>query len=653
MAVERMRMMNLVAPIQHLHNIIREVVMLGNVHIVNALHEVDESNFNMPVAVDNIKELEDLIRIKPCREDADLKDTAGKIKEMMQLFRIKPEVKKEHLETDYNFEENIKDIEKIYNDVRPVHKDICDIEEELRNIQEFGKHFEYLKGLDIDFQALNGLHFFGYKIGVLSRENRLQLKRNYENIVAMVLDLGSSRQGEVYLIISPKELEIETDRILRSLNFLELEIPREFSGTYGQAAEKIEGRQNKLYAALEKSREDLYRLKERYAAYLGMAYSRLAMEEELNRIKKEIACSGSFLYLSGWVPQRDVEHIRETFERFGSDVHIIFKETTSVYEYMIPPTKLKNNKLLKPFEALVKMYGVPSYNEADPTVFLSITYMLLFGAMFGDAGQGTVLLLTGFFARRKTTGKLIGGILVRLGISSIIFGFLYGSVFGFENIVPSLLIRPMININRMLLGSVVLGVLFLSISYGYGILNAIKQRDLKEGLFGRNGLAGLLFYLTLITLVINIATGEELLPNSIGYALLAVFMGLIVGREPLANRLMRKPAYEEDVAGYYIEGGFGIFETLLAMMSSTISFIRVGAFALNHVGLFVAFETMAEMTNSAAGSVLIYIVGNVVIIGLEGLIVFIQGLRLEYYEMFSRYYRGEGVEFRPARIGYL
>ncbi len=652
MTVENMKMLNLVAPIEYLHNVAREIALLGNVHLVNALHEVDESNFTLPVEEENIQELADIVLIKPYEENADYSNIAAKMKDMLKLFDIKPVVKKEHLEDDYNFEEDIKRIEEIYRKTSPVGEAIDNVREEAGRVEELGNHFRCFQGLDVNLERLNELQFFSYKIGMLSKENRLRLKRNYANITAVVLNIGACQQGQIFLVISPKELETETVRILRSLNFYELEISQYLSGTYRQIMESIREKQKELCVKLKGLKEDLYKLEEAYGAYLQTAYSRLALEEELSRIKKEMAYSGNFLYLSGWIPKRDVEHIVKTFETFGNDVHIMFKETTEVNKYIIPPTKLKNNWLLKPFESLVKMYGIPSYNEADPTIFLSITYMLLFGAMFGDVGQGIVLLSTGFFARRNKEYGLFGDVLIRLGFSSAMFGLLYGSVFGFEHVIPALLIRPIININQMLLGSVGFGVLLLLISFGYSIGNAVKRRDLKEGLFGANGTAGLLIYLTLITLILNAFTGKSFIPNSICYFLLVVLMTLIVVREPLANSLLGQPAYEEDAVGYYIESGFGIFETLLAMLSGTISFVRVGAFALNHVGLFMAFETMAKMTGNTAGGIMVYIIGNAVIIGLEGLIVFIQGLRLEYYEMFSKYYRGEGVEFSPAGIRY-
>ncbi|NMR85280.1 ATPase, partial [Vibrio parahaemolyticus] len=101
-----------------------------------------------------------------------------------------------------------------------------------------------------------------------------------------------------------------------------------------------------------------------------------------------------------------------------------------------------------------------------------------------------------------------------------------------------------------------------------------------------------------------------------------------------------------------IEGVFSLLETFLSMLSGTVSFIRVGAFALTHVGLFIAFETIGEMIGSAAGNAVVLIIGNLLILGLEGLIVFIQGLRLQYYELFSRYYKGDGKAFEPVKLEY-
>ncbi len=655
MAIEKMVMLNLVGPLEEINPITRIIVMLENVHIVNAMNEIDESNFTIGVIEENIHELVEMSAVTPYRENTAHKSVAQKINKLMEYLDMELIIEKQYVKRNYDFQKTAKEVEKVYQEVDSVNKEIQELEERLENLKDFEEHIKHLKGLDIDFEELNNLKFFNYKIGILSRENRLKIKKNYENISAIVLHIGSDPvEGEVYMIIYPQELETENERVLRSLNFQKVNIPKELSGRPDEAQQKLEDQKEKIKAQINELYNKMQLLKGKYGKQATKFYSQLKMEEETSKIKNETACTNNFFYLAGWVPQSMKETISDKFEEFGESVLVTFKNVSEVPEHITPPTKMKNNRLLKPFEVLIHMYGIPSYNEIDPTFFLSITYMFLFGAMFGDVGQGLVLLLAGLFLHKKIGKEVFGEIFIRLGSSSIIFGFLYGSVFGFEHILPAILIRPIENINQILIASVVLGVILLVISFVISILNAVKQKNLKEGLFGRNGLAGLIFYILLLIVIINIVTNQQILPNKVCYILMAASMVIIVIREPLSNFILGKEQlYEESASGYYTESGFEVFETILSMLSGTLSFIRVGAFALNHVGLFIAFHTIADLTGNLAGSIIIYIVGNIIIIGLEGLIVFIQGLRLEYYEMFSKYYKGEGVLFNPSKLNFF
>jgi V/A-type H+-transporting ATPase subunit I len=652
MAVEKMEMLNLVAPMDEIDNISRDIVLLQNIHIVNALNEINKSNFTLCVLEENLEELVDMCVIKPYMKETDYKGISEKINNLMGYLGLDKSIKEKYIDESYDFQDSIKEIEDIYPEICGVYKEKFIYNHELKKIEEFDSHIHHLKRTNVDLSSLNNLSFFSYKIGILSKENINRLKKNYENISAIVLHIGSNTIGEVYLVVSPKDLETETNRILNSVNFHELDIPKEFLGTPDQIVVNVEQKVEENKGKLESVNHRLAQLKEKYGDSVERAYSRLRLEEEIVQIKKETACTNSYFYLSGWVPARDKKRIEKRFEKYGHMVLTMFKDVSEVHKYIIPPTKLKNNRLTRPFESLVKMYGVPSYDELDPTLFLSITYMLLFGMMFGDVGQGLILLLAGLYFSRKNKDSLYGGILARLGLSSTIFGFLYGSVFGFEHIIPALLVHPIEHISFMLTGSVAMGIILLITSFGYSIVNKVRRRDIKEGIFGRNGLNGLIFYLSLLGLVANVALKREIIPSTVLYLILLISLVLIVVREPMANLILKKrPLYHEEISSYYIESGFDIFETLLSMMSNTISFIRVGAFALNHVGLFIAFQTMAKLMNNFAGSIIIFLIGNIIIIFLEGLIVFIQGLRLQYYELFSKYYRGEGIEFKPVKLG--
>jgi V/A-type H+-transporting ATPase subunit I len=210
----------------------------------------------------------------------------------------------------------------------------------------------------------------------------------------------------------------------------------------------------------------------------------------------------------------------------------------------------------------------------------------------------------------------------------------------------------MANINDLLIFSVIFGIILMLSSYVYGIINYSRERNITEGLFGRNGLAGLSFYLILLFTIYWIFIAHQNLTPILIIIMIGILL-LILFRVPLSSKLTHSDKFTRILSiNDYIEEGFGIIETLISMLSNTISFLRVGAFALNHVGLYVAFLTLAQMIRTSGGkwSILILILGNIIILTLEALIVFIQALRLEYYELFTKYYRGDGKDYNPVKM---
>ena len=337
------------------------------------------------------------------------------------------------------------------------------------------------------------------------------------------------------------------------------------------------------------------------------------------------------------------------------DSLVTFKKSDEVSIRILRPTFLKNNWFFRPFESLVNMYGVPMHNEADPTLFFGLAYMFLFGAMFGDLGQGALIALAGLLLQKKL-GPSFAGILTRIGLGSMFFGFFYDSVFGYEHVISKVIplpiyFRPIENINQTLIIAIGVGILMMFISFIYSIVNKLRLGDIEEGVFGKNGINGLVLMSALLLLVYGLFTGTYLLSSGVLTLLILGTVLLMFVKQPLSNLLLKNHRlYDEGPVAYYVESFFNLFETFLGTISNTASFIRVGAFALNHVGLFIAFHTLADMLGSTAGDVAMFIIGNVIVLALEGLVVFIQGLRLFYYELFSKYYSGDGVLFTPERI---
>lgn len=443
--------------------------------------------------------------------------------------------------------------------------------------------------------------------------------------------------NEDYLLVYPKSVEDEVNRTISSLGFIDKEIPEKSSleqikKEYKENQEKLEEVNKKLEKIKEENIDDLKNLPKTIDFY-----------KKSSKLKDKMLKGRKYFYLSGWVPQSKLQVVKDTVDKYEDSLVDQKKNSQTIAN---PPTKLKNNKIARPFEFLVNMYGAPNYNELDPTGFFTITYMLLYGLMFGDLGQGLIFVLASFLIEKKN--KIFGQLVRRIGLSASFFGLMYGSFFGIEDLIPTLLIKPFDNILKVLVASVAFGVILLFISYILGIYNKLhKQKDLEEGVFGKEGIAGLIMMISFILIILNIVKVNPI-PMPVSIISLILSIVLMIFKQPISRKLLDiYPIYDKSSSDYYIESSFSIIEALLSVFSNLVSFTRVGAFAINHVGLYMAFEVMSKLVGGGFIGIIILILGNILIIGLEGMIVFIQGLRLEFYEMFSKYYKGDGQKFSP------
>ncbi len=596
MSVEKMQIMGIIGKKNLLNKVLRLVILNRSMHMINALSRVNSTDFFLPPTEKNIEALEEEPFLKPYSQKRDFTQDEGMLKLLQNIFDIEPQIRREFLDQDYDYDDFVKQFPDIYAKIRST---ADEIEQKSRLIEKKREYINNIKYLSIfnnlDISRLIYMKYLVFRLIKISKENYDKLKKNYENIPAVILKVAVEGKYVIVVSITPKTLEETLEKIFSSLNYTILPIPKEIRGTVievtDQLTKSIEEDQ-KLIESLKKSLED-YRGK--YEDELKKGYSRLEMEKKIEDFKSEIAIGNKLFFMFGFVPIGNISQLKRKLEKyFGDQLIILVDDVNKPGLSITPPTKLNNMKLFSPFETLVKMYGTPDYREKDPTVFFGLTYMFLFGAMFGDVGQGLVLLVCGLlleFIWKKTN---LGGILSRIGLSSIIFGFLYGSVFGSEEILPALFIRPMANINDILIMSVIFGVILLLSSYVYSIINFSQERNIEEGLFGRNGLVGLSFYLILLYNIFQIFIAKHnILPV---YILIMIgLLLLMLFRVPLSQMLTHSNNHSREFSiNHYIEEGFGIIETLLSMLSNTISFLRVGAFALNHVGLYIAFLTLAR-----------------------------------------------------------
>ena len=657
MAIEKMLYLKIVGSIEDMHNTLRKLVLSEMLHFDRENTEGYDNNFI-------IHEYETYLSGASVytREDhGDIQDRCVSMEQLLEHLSkgldISLRVDKESIRgSKYGIDEAMEDLDRINGLIGGHIDEIIRKRADILIYESLKEKLMCIKYKDIDFRSISNLNYFDYEIGALTSTNRIRLRSNYENISAVVLNIGTIRNSveDLYIIIFPKKFRDETQKLLKSLNWVRLEIPGEFTGTVSEITEQLGTR----IEDLKKETDELVRLletgKDDIAARLNRIHTAVMLESKVIELEKQVIYGESTYVLNAWIREKDLEKVKSLLGNEINKVLIEVKKVSEMEGQVMPPTLFRNNRFFKPFETIIRLYGLPSYYEIDPTPFVAIAFCLMFGIMFGDIGQGLVYFIAGLVLLKRI--PVAGQLLTRLGGTSIIFGFVYGSFFGLEQSelpwLPGLIGKPLDprNIPMILVAGVVFGVVVMTISFMFGIINCLRRGNIEHGIFGKNGAAGYVFFMGLILSAAAVA-GVISLPVSAPLCAMLVSLIVMIFKEPLSNLVSgKKPIVHGSFGSYLTESIFEGVETLLSTLSNAISFIRVGAFALNHAGLFLAFLVMSEMTSNTVLKIIILVLGNVLILTLEGLVVFIQGLRLEYYEMFSKYFQGDGVAFKPVKI---
>jgi V/A-type H+-transporting ATPase subunit I len=370
----------------------------------------------------------------------------------------------------------------------------------------------------------------------------------------------------------------------------------------------------------------------------------LAGEVELSRREAAAIERGSFAALAGWVPAAELETLEERLEPLGAAVVELERP-----RWLEPPTLIADRPRIRPFRPLVETYGSSRYADLDPTPFAAFSFVLMFGMMFGDVGHGLLvaglaLLLRRTHSQRLASLRRVWLVPFAAGLSAACFGLLYGEAFGPTGLVPQLWLDPVDDAGTLLVAAVVVGGVLLAQSYAIGTINRWREATPTEALLAPGGLAGALVFLGGATAAAGLYLEAQPLTLSGAVACLAGAALLVTGHALHAGR-----------------GGFAVLETAIESMdsivrvgASAISFTRLAAFGLVHAALgAIVWGAAVALFGGAAGTiaaVLVFLVGNAFTFTLELVIASIQALRLEYYELFSRIFAGEGRPFAPWRL---
>ncbi len=558
------------------------------------------------------------------------------------------------------------------------------LKEELSTARFTREILGVLERLGVDPDYIGEFRFSSTVAGVLPSQNLPDLEKFLEeNLKEEYLlikeDIGD---GERSLVIIDSLIE-RRDEIYKFLRIIDFEVftpPPDLPGKIKEAIDKItpviEGLESEQ-SALE---SELLRIRDEKRGELLVMREIVQIEDSTLRAKLNFGSTETVHLLEGWIPEGRVSEIEELIRRRSEDHCLV--EFNDPSEDDLPPTLLQNPRFAKPYEMMVKMFGIPHYREFDPTLLMAIVFPFFFAFMFPDVGHGLVVLLLGVLVAFFMKGigpsmRDLGLIMIPCGAASMVTGALFGEIFGWgeaaeafvgEQVKPlmePLWFDPILKAHHPIIFGIESGVVaFFVITLIFGgihlnlgvILDVIKRIRMKQSpLFP---VLCLWFYSGFLFWLMYLVVKGGLYPDPKLYGWMCLPL-LIVFAEGVKEK--RHESIEAGTSGamevvIWILGGLiEVLDVFSRFLSNTISYGRILAMALAHICLMVLTILIAYMLAGIGliGPilfVLVIIAGNIVVIGLEVFLVTIQDLRLHFYEFFTKFYDASGIEYEPLRV---
>ena len=636
--IEKMKFLSITGPKADIDRMTETYLSKYEIHLENALSELTE-----------VANLSPFLEINPYKEALSTIDSFY-----------------EQLEDPSQISPELMDIEKAIKTVRAVQDGFRRLEEEKSRLQS--EHAEILdplkiirpfKNLNFDVSEILNFKYIHYRFGRIEKQYLQKFEKYiYDNLDTLFIKCGEDEMYVYGVYFVPEHQAHKVHAVYSSMHFERIFIPNEYHGTAAEAFEKLDTRHREIHKALDANKEASRKFLQDNSTNIVSAKAALDACSSSFDIRKLAACTpgdtNTFYILCGWMTEKDALAFQKDIQ--NDEKIFCLMEDQKAPATQKPPTKLRNPKLFKPFEMYVKMYGLPAYNEMDPTWFVAITYSFIFGAMFGDVGQGLVLFLGGLFLY-KTKKMDLAGIISCAGVFSVFFGFMYGSFFGFEDVLKAIWLKPMNQmmdvplvgrLNAVFVIAIGFGMFIILICMVFNIINSIRRGDTEKTWFDSNAVAGLVFYGSIVLTIGLFISGKKLPASAILVIMFGVPLLLMFLKEPLTNLVEKKSKILPEQKGmFFVQSFFELFEVLLSYLSNTLSFLRIGAFAVSHAAMMEVVLMLAGATNGGSPNWVVVVLGNIFVCAMEGLIVGIQVLRLEYYEIFSRFYAGNGREFKP------
>ncbi|MEA3227403.1 MAG: V-type ATPase 116kDa subunit family protein [Planctomycetota bacterium] len=549
------------------------------------------------------------------------------------------------------------------------------IQQEILKLEDIKRQVE-LYGIGISDITLSAKHsFISMQIGKLPALNVKQLEDGLKDLPSLNISMGQENEMAHHLLISMKRDNEAINKILANAGWTRVELPGELRSVKKDVFKGLSTKLEKLAAEQRKVEQKVKELVKKEEKHITEVWINLRVNELFQKIQANFKSSSRTVIFTGWLPSSKKEKLTRKIKQACEDrCYLEWNEAGSkgVIGDDIP-VRFNNPKTLAPFQMLVRNFGVPKYGTIDPTPFVMPLYLAMFGLMFGDAGQGFVLAILGILgvsSWKKNEAKQglcnLAWLVIWCGCSSMLFGALFGSYFG-KGLLPPL----WFNFHGIIAGhssgssmvSDVFDILSITIYFGISVIflglffnwiNIIREKKWMELVFDKGGILGGWIYAGGIYIAsFMISHGyKEFPPGLVLFLLVGLPSLLLFVKEPyhyFKHESGEKPNLAFAFINFLMEWVVELLEIFSGYLSNTLSFMRVAGIGIAHACLMTSFFTLAGMT-SGIGSILILILGNMLVISLEGLTAGIQALRLNYYEFFTKFFHGTGKLYTPISL---
>ena len=514
-------------------------------------------------------------------------------------------------------------------------------------------------GLELPLDPQDGSNFLHFVAGSLPLENMAKLEAG-GNAAVFPLAERDGRQRLLAMTTRPNRPNLE--HALEQAGFEPEKLPVVAGATTSGLAERNQREQEQIAAELKDLNAILHTFVEEFPPVWVQSEMAMSLERRLLEADQNFPCTETSLFVAGWVPSADLGTLEQRIQEITHGCCVLEATPAEELETEEIPVLLRQPRFLRPFAMLVTAYGLPQYREVEPTLFVALSYLLMFGMMFGDVGHGLTFACGGLailWRSRQPQMRDAGLLLLFCGLSSMVFGVLYGSCFGLPALKRFALWHDPLEgdpLGFMSIG-IGIGIGLMSLGLVLNVINQVRRGHLLSGVLDKFGMAGLVFYWGALVLILKPAAIQS---RGLGAGILFLLLPVLgwMLKEPvevLRAHRARPAAAGGSLSACFMESLLEVFEGLMSYFSNTISFVRLAAYAMSHSALLLAAFMLAEQIKHvpAAGgllSVLVIVLGNLVAIVLEGIVAAVQALRLEYYEFFSKFYSGNGQPFQPFSL---